>query len=343
MADSFEITDKVKRALKTVIEKCVQQAEPTSRHSLRTELDGPTLHALIQFRYLRTVPTDQYWPGIIAFEDCGEKWLLDVGRSSLGFLLQAVHQLYKHGKGKWDFKIDEVWQRMQEIAPLIDSDKLRVALALLHDVDIATPLTTSNGTTTTITGIASREELLDFKSIDDFWTGEVRKRREEIRRAHESAVSESELSRQFDFVSNSQLRSIVIRDYAEMGLIASTAAIKSRIILAGGLIEGLLLDVLSRKKKRVLSSQTALKVGKKSIEQWGLAGLIDVSVELKIISPQVEKLGGVVREYRNLVHPGLEKRSGLEIGSDEATIAQSVLSIVIKDLRKTKTVKRQAV
>ena len=82
MAESFEITDKVKRVLKTVIERCVLQAEPTSRHSLRTELDGPTLQALIRFRYLRIGPRDQYWPGIIAFEDCGEKWLLDVGRLS---------------------------------------------------------------------------------------------------------------------------------------------------------------------------------------------------------------------------------------------------------------------
>jgi hypothetical protein len=41
-----------------------------------------------------------------------------------------------------------------------------------------------------------------------------------------------------------------------------------------------------------------------------------------------------VREYRNLVHPGVEKRSGLEIGEEQANIAQSVLGIVIKSLSK---------
>ena len=64
----------------------------------------------------------------------------------------------------------------------------------------------------------------------------------------------------------------------------------------------------------------------------GLKTLIDVSVELKLVSAGVEKLSNPVREYRNLIHPGNEIRSGLTFGAEEAKIALEILHMLHRDL-----------
>ena len=70
--------------------------------------------------------------------------------------------------------------------------------------------------------------------------------------------------------------------------------------------------------------------------EWGLGSLIDASVELKFISRSAQAFGHSVREFRNLVHPGLESQSALMIDTEELEIAGKVLSIIIRDLTKVR-------
>jgi len=71
---------------------------------------------------------------------------------------------------------------------------------------------------------------------------------------------------------------------------------------------------------------------KPDVRDWGLKSLIDVSVELGLVSAGVEKLSNPVREYRNLIHPGNEIQNSLTFGAEEAKIALEVLHIVHRDL-----------
>jgi hypothetical protein len=68
------------------------------------------------------------------------------------------------------------------------------------------------------------------------------------------------------------------------------------------------------------------------LTKWDLRDLIAVCVDLKLVSPGVERLSSPVREYRNLVHAGNELRTGLVFGSEEARIALEVLNMVHRDL-----------
>jgi len=96
------------------------------------------------------------------------------------------------------------------------------------------------------------------------------------------------------------------------------------------MIEAILADLLQQHATAALSAKNAPK--QPDVGRWDLADLIKVAVELKLVTPGVEKLSDPIREYRNLVHAGNEVRTGLRFGPEEARIALEVLNIVHRDL-----------
>jgi hypothetical protein len=136
--------------------------------------------------------------------------------------------------------------------------------------------------------------------------------------------------RKFAFIGESALRKIIERDYDEIQRAYASQCWKSVIILCGGMIEAILMDLLC-------SNDVAARVAKSAPKQpdithWDLATLINVAVELKLVSEGVEKLSHPLREYRNLIHPGNELRNRLRFGAEEAKIAIEVLNILHRDL-----------
>lgn len=136
--------------------------------------------------------------------------------------------------------------------------------------------------------------------------------------------------RQFTFVSDSALRKIIERDYIEIQKAYISECWKSVIILCGGTIEAILLDLLVSDETAAKAAESAPK--NPDITYWDLSSLIKVAVELILVSESVEKLSNPIREYRNLVHPGNELRNKLRFGAEEARIAIQVLNIVHRDL-----------
>ncbi len=138
-------------------------------------------------------------------------------------------------------------------------------------------------------------------------------------------------TRGFSFVSNVKLRDLIERDYAEIQRAFISECWKSTIILSGGAIEALLLDLLQKNAANALSATKAPK-GKSNLETWVLSELINVAVELQLVPVGVEKLSHSLREYRNLVHPGKEIRDKLIFDREEAKIAIEVLHILHREL-----------
>lgn len=136
-------------------------------------------------------------------------------------------------------------------------------------------------------------------------------------------------TKSFHFISDLALRKILERDYQEIqrGMIASNW--KSAILLSGGSIEAILLDILNKDPAKAKSSEKAPK--EPDLNKWDLSTLVDVAVEEKFIGSEVAKLSHTVREYRNLIHPGVEIRKSLKIEPEEAKIAVEVLHILIRD------------
>jgi hypothetical protein len=136
--------------------------------------------------------------------------------------------------------------------------------------------------------------------------------------------------RHFKFISNPDLRTIIERDYDELQRAYISGCWKSVIILCGGAIEAILTDLL-------VQNETAAKAAKSApqnseIIRWDLSNLIDVAVELSLVSDGINKLSHSLREYRNLVHPGNELRTKLRFDAEEARIALEVLNILHRDL-----------
>ena len=129
--------------------------------------------------------------------------------------------------------------------------------------------------------------------------------------------------REFAFINDLNLRDIVERDYSEIQKAYISHCWKSVIILSGGAIEAILTDLLLANETSAKSAKSASN--KPDITRWDLSNLIDVSVELKLVSAGVEKLSHPIREYRNLVHPGNEVRNQLKFDAEEAKIALEVL------------------
>ena len=132
--------------------------------------------------------------------------------------------------------------------------------------------------------------------------------------------------REFEFVSDRRLKAILERDYEEIQRAFISRCWKSVIILSGGAIEAILTDLVSRDETAAKSARCAPR--EDDITRWGLSALIDVSVELKLVSAGIQKLSHPIREYRNLVHPGYEIREKLEFGAEEAKIAVELLHIL---------------
>jgi hypothetical protein len=136
--------------------------------------------------------------------------------------------------------------------------------------------------------------------------------------------------RYFLFVNDDNLRKILERDFLEIQRAFIANCWKSVIILCGGAIEAILTDLLIANKSQAISSHKA--PNKPDITRWDLSDLINVSVDLKLVSLGVEKLSHSLREYRNLVHHSNEIRKKLAFDAEEAKIALEVLNIVYRDL-----------
>ena len=130
-------------------------------------------------------------------------------------------------------------------------------------------------------------------------------------------------------MKHDKLREIVERDDFEITRSAIDECWKSVIILAGGAIEGILLDLLLQHTSQAAATKQAPK---KDLMEWDLVDLIRAARELKLVTGAVDKLSDAVRDYRNLVHPGKEVRDDVKFGASEARVAMEVLSILHRDL-----------
>jgi hypothetical protein len=159
-------------------------------------------------------------------------------------------------------------------------------------------------------------------------------------------LNTSAVARDFSFVNDPKVRSIVQRDYGELVLRSfPDRAWKSTVILAGSILEAVLHDRLTKDaatiaKAMAASSAPKYKGSVKDItkhdyeNEWKLVDLINVASELKIL-PDKNKVAIdiVLREYRNFVHPRVEVQQGVSITEGHATAAKGMLEVVLDELK----------
>jgi hypothetical protein len=148
------------------------------------------------------------------------------------------------------------------------------------------------------------------------------------RRERERESDQTIYSVDFSFIASAKLRSIAARDWDECQRAFKSKCWKSVLILAGGLVETILLSQLARRKKRALKTKAASGAST-DLTRWDLSRLIRAARELKIVPPAVEALPEPLRQYRNLAHPGNEMREKLKFGEPDATTAFHALRAIL--------------
>jgi hypothetical protein len=158
------------------------------------------------------------------------------------------------------------------------------------------------------------------------------------------------VSRQFPFMTDPDLKKIVERDYRQLSMILFPgAASKATVIMAGSILEAILYDQLAKPAViagAMAASKAPTKKGPggtkvvrdllsdKFEDDWKLQDLIEVAVELAIVSPDREKtIDKVLRDFRNFVHARKELKSGHAIGESEAGLAKYGLDAVCDHLK----------
>jgi hypothetical protein len=138
----------------------------------------------------------------------------------------------------------------------------------------------------------------------------------------EKSSDTSELS--FEFVGDQELRAALARDAKELSFASDAGAYKSTVVLAGSIIETVLLDhlVSTDHNKRTGDDPTKFEFRK----------LIETCHSEGVISDRTKQLLHAVRDYRNLIHPGRSLRLKEQVTSAAATIAKSVVSLVCTEM-----------
>lgn len=125
----------------------------------------------------------------------------------------------------------------------------------------------------------------------------------------------------FTFIADARLQKILERDYKELQNLNPQTATKSVIVLAGGIIEGLLFDAL------VASGKWTFEQACKNY----LKDMIGLALHKGIIKE--DRLTDAARKYRNLIHPGKEIREEMIFEKIDADLAKTVVDIIIREVR----------
>ena len=110
----------------------------------------------------------------------------------------------------------------------------------------------------------------------------------------------------FGFVEDPALQTVLREYYRQTQAALSSDCYLGAIVGCGSVVEGLLTWALLRKEKEALKSSKACKDKQgqaKPLKEWGLSGLIDVSVELELIGTTAKQACWALKDFRNFVHP----------------------------------------
>lgn len=128
----------------------------------------------------------------------------------------------------------------------------------------------------------------------------------------------------FDFVTDDELRASLDEDAAEMAACLGAKAYKAAHVLAGSIVEAILVDHLT-------TSGYALPKGK-DLRELGLGELIAAARSEKVISERAADLASAVKSYRNLIHPGRLTRLQERVDENTAAIAGHVVGVIVDEV-----------
>jgi hypothetical protein len=135
------------------------------------------------------------------------------------------------------------------------------------------------------------------------------------------------------FIKDPAAADILRNDLAAVERAIHNGEWKAATVLAGSVIEALLLWAVSQDAKKAVAANSAPK-SKPDINEWNLIDLIKVAHELGLISIDTQKQADLSRGYRNLIHPAVAERKNMVADRPTAFAAFAGMDLVVADLTK---------
>ena len=121
--------------------------------------------------------------------------------------------------------------------------------------------------------------------------------------------SPSEETTGLEFVSDKQLREGLRVDISAATSALNNHEYKASTVLAGSVIEALLLWGLNELDEQEVRNKTApLKPPKNSLDTWRLSDLIKAANACNLIDETTTRQAELAQDFRNLIHPGRATR-----------------------------------
>jgi hypothetical protein len=146
------------------------------------------------------------------------------------------------------------------------------------------------------------------------------------------------------FVTDSDLRESIRLDISTATSALHSGEWKAATVLAGAATEALLLWAVQEREKNVpgavqsaisaLMAASALK-GKPDAnpERWYFLELIEIALNLGLITPSTATQARLGKDFRNLIHPGRASRLGLVCDRGTALSALAAVELIARDLK----------
>jgi hypothetical protein len=157
-----------------------------------------------------------------------------------------------------------------------------------------------------------------------------------LKECPDEAVSEA--TDVLEFMDDTMLRQNLRRDLSSADDALNNGEWKAATVLAGALVESLLLWAIGRRSNvEIGNAITAASLIQKpdavKLENWNLAQYIEVAFALNIISESTATQARLAKEFRNLIHPGREKRTRMQCDRGTARTSAAALDLVIREIR----------
>jgi len=138
-------------------------------------------------------------------------------------------------------------------------------------------------------------------------------------------------SGKFEFISDTHLRSVLEEDSASVERALTNSEWKAATVLAGSVIEALLLWVLTEHETeasgttRKSAEKLGLRCASDPLDRWGLDAFARVAHDLCMLSLTTLTEVHLAKDFRNLIHPGRTRRTGQQC--DRSTAFQAIAAL----------------
>jgi hypothetical protein len=137
----------------------------------------------------------------------------------------------------------------------------------------------------------------------------------------------NEATKLFGFITDDDFKVSLGIDYCEMKSGLTNENHKSVMVLAGSIVEAVLLDYLLATKYKSMKPEDILKMD--------LKNAVDACRgKDNVLTDSTADATTVIRGFRNLIHPGRIKRLEEKIDGNRAQIAASLVQMVVEEVRE---------